>query len=160
MEIYDRVRKSERDEDEKNGNSSGDHANEALEVLEGELKQLKEKVSDISLQCRDNKDMVADLRRQILQMKGSAESLKEQLKKKKKEEVHLFTSLEETAKTAAKVAVEEGKKIAEVEQPKVAEKESELSDEAMKALLGKKFADYTTLSEFLDGFQKQSEKCT
>ena len=39
MEIYDRVRKSERDEDEKNGNSSGDHANvnEALEVLEGEL---------------------------------------------------------------------------------------------------------------------------
>ena len=41
-------------------------------------------------------------------MKGSAESLKEQLKKK-------FTSLEETAKTAAKVAVEEGKKTAEVE---------------------------------------------
>ena len=110
MEIYDRVRKSERDEDEKNGNPSGDHANvnEALEVLEGELKQLKEKVSDISLQCRDNKDMVADLRRQILQMKGSAESLKEQLKKK-------FTSLEETAKTAAKVVVEEGKKTAEVE---------------------------------------------
>ena len=69
MEIYDRVRKSERDEDEKNGNSSGDHANEALEVLEGELKQLKEKVSDISLQCRDNKGMVVDVRRQILQMR-------------------------------------------------------------------------------------------
>lgn len=144
MEIYESAKSGEKNseqeaEDEKNvSDEQLSQVNETLETMQGELKRLKKKLSDTRVDCRDHAAMFDYVKMQIDKVKGSVAAL-------------------ETSTTRA---FEEAKKAAEeavaVEHPKVAEKESELSEEAVKTILGKKFSECTTLFEFLDGYEKHS----